>query len=158
MRARGVKKDSATVVAVKDAISALGVELSLLNHHLSARLGLRTVDLDCLNLIHRHGRLSVGELARHVGLAPATTTGIVDRLERGGWVVRERPGGNRRTVHVRALPDREAELLALLARVDEALDAELGSYADAELEGVTEFLRRTAAAAQAATAALRTPR
>lgn len=153
MMVRDVKQHSAAG-ATKAAISALGVELSLLNHHLSARLGLRTVDLDCLNLIHRRGRLSVGELARHVGLAPATTTGIVDRLERAGWVVRERPDDNRRTVQVRALPDREPELFALLGGVDEHLDAALASYTDAELELVTDFLRRTAAAAQAATAGL----
>jgi MarR family len=41
----------------------------------------------CLDLITRHGPLSPSAPARRAGLHPATMTGILDRLERGGWVI-----------------------------------------------------------------------
>ena len=44
---------------------------------------------------------------------PATITGILDRLERGRWVARERDPTDRRAVVVRALRDRNAELFHL---------------------------------------------
>ena len=75
---------------------AWGNQLSLLNHHVSAHIDLNDTDLDCPELINRHGPLSPSALARHAGLHPATITGILDRLQRGGWVVRERDPTDRR--------------------------------------------------------------
>ena len=43
-----------------------------------------------LELINRLGPLSPSALAKEAGLHPATLTGILDRLERGGWLHRER--------------------------------------------------------------------
>ena len=45
-------------------------------------------------------RLRMAELADRLGLSPSATTRLVDRLEERGWVRRETPRENRRTVHV----------------------------------------------------------
>ncbi|KFA93877.1 MarR family winged helix-turn-helix transcriptional regulator [Archangium violaceum] len=50
------------------------------------------------------GPLSMGELARRVGVTEKTITGIVDRLEREGYAQRERDPADRRVVHVRLTP------------------------------------------------------
>src|SRR6266498_3929229 len=76
--------------AIKESLRELRSQLSLLNHQVSARIELKDVDLDCLELINRHGPISPSALARSAGLHPATMTGILDRLERGGWVARDR--------------------------------------------------------------------
>src|SRR6202035_2803378 len=73
--------------AIKQSLRELGIQLALLNHQVGAHLELRDVDLDCLNLLDRHGPLSPSALARVAGLHPATMTGILDRLENNGWVV-----------------------------------------------------------------------
>jgi DNA-binding MarR family transcriptional regulator len=44
---------------------------------------------------------TVNELARHMGVTPATMSLAVDRLERKGYVARSRDGADRRRVHVR---------------------------------------------------------
>jgi len=79
-----------STVAVKDALRELRNQLALLNHQVSDRLALKDVDLECLELIARHGPLSPSALARRAGLHPATMTGILDRLQKGGWIVRDR--------------------------------------------------------------------
>src|SRR3977135_3530763 len=96
--------------AIKDSLRELTNQLSLLNHHVGAHVDLKDVDLDCLDLIARHGPLSPSALARRAGLHPATMTGILDRLERGAWVARDRDSSDRRAVVVQALRDRNAEL------------------------------------------------
>jgi DNA-binding MarR family transcriptional regulator len=73
----------------------LGAQLSLLNHSVGARLELKATDLECLDLITGHGPLSPSALARRAGLHPATLTGILDRLERGGWIERGRDPSDR---------------------------------------------------------------
>src|SRR5919107_4877997 len=116
--------------AIKESLRELSIQLSLLNHHVSAHIDLNDTDLDCLELINRHGPLSPSALARRAGLHPATITGILDRLERGGWVVRERDPTDRRAVIVRALRDRNAELVRLYSGMNTAMDQLCAGYND----------------------------
>src|SRR5438105_426837 len=100
---------------IKQSLRELRMQLSMLNLHVGAHLDLKDVDLDCLDLIASHGPLSPTALARRAGLHPATITGILDRLERGGWVARQRDPADRRAVVVRARHERTAELVRLYA-------------------------------------------
>jgi DNA-binding MarR family transcriptional regulator len=131
----------------------LGRQLSLLNHRVGARLELRDVDLECLDLIARHGPLSPSALARRAGLHPATMTGILDRLERGGWIARDRDpdATDRRAVTVRGRRERNAEVLRLYSGMNASLEQICAGYTEAELEVLADFLRRTTTASQAAT-------
>jgi DNA-binding MarR family transcriptional regulator len=137
--------------AIKEALRELSIQLSLLNHHVGARVELKDVDLDCLDLISRTGPLSPSALARRAGLHPATMTGIIDRLERGGWVARDRGTSDRRAVLIRALRDRNSELLHLYSGMNTSVDQICAEYSDAELRLLTDFLRRTADAGRTAT-------
>src|SRR3984957_10572666 len=97
--------------AIRQSLREMSIQLSVLNHHVGAHLDLKDVDLACLDLAARHGPLSPTALARRAGLHPATMTGILDRLERGGWVARGRDPSDRRAVVVRAERGRGAEVL-----------------------------------------------
>jgi DNA-binding MarR family transcriptional regulator len=136
---------------IKKSLRELRVQLSLLNHRVGGRLDLKDVDLDCLDLIARHGPVSPSALARRAGLHPATMTGILDRLERGGWVTRDRDPADRRAVVVRALRKRSAELVRLYSGMNASLDEICAGYGEAELELLADFLRRTADAGRGAT-------
>lgn len=137
--------------AIKDSMRELSIQLSLLNHQVGARLDLRDVDLDCLDLVNRYGPLSPSALARRAGLHPATMTGILDRLERGGWVARDRDTADRRAVLIRALRERNSEVLRLYGGMNSSMDQICAGYDDAELQLLADFLRRTAAAGRTAT-------
>ncbi|SEB29018.1 DNA-binding transcriptional regulator, MarR family [Amycolatopsis tolypomycina] len=145
-----------STVAVKDALRELRNQLALLNHQVSARVALKDVDLECLELIARHGPLSPSAVARRAGLHPATMTGILDRLQKGGWIVRERDpeAADRRSVAVRAVPGRTGELFRLYAGMNTAMDELCAGYSEDELALIAGFLRRATAAGQAETAAL----
>ena len=108
--------------AIKEALRDLGGELSRLNQSVGGRLDLRVTDLECLDLITRHGPLSPSALARRAGLHPATMTGVLDRLERGGWIARDRDPADRRGVLIRAQRGRGAEVLRLYL-VDSGMNA-----------------------------------
>src|ERR671930_218353 len=57
--------------AIKESLRELRSQLGLLNHRVGAHLDLRDIDLDCLELLNRHGPLSPSALARRAGLHPA---------------------------------------------------------------------------------------
>lgn len=136
---------------VLDGFRELELQLAIFGHHLSARIGVRPVDLQCFNLVHRHGDVTIGELARMLALPPATTTGIVDRLAAQGWVTRERTERDRRTVVVRVLPDRLPELFGHLAPLGEELSTELEALDDDALRVIAQFLDHAAASTRRAT-------
>jgi len=146
---------------IKDSLRDVGAQLSRLNHEVGGRAKIRASDLECLGYIDREGPLSPTSLGRLTGQHPATLTGILDRLERDGWIVRERDPGDRRGVVVRVERGRGAEILRLYlvdSGMNTALDEILSSYAEPELGVIADFLHRTAAAGQAAAARLAGPR
>lgn len=137
--------------AIRESLRELSIQLSLLNHQVGARLDLKDADLSCLDLITRLGPLSPGALARTAGLHPATLTGVLDRLERGGWVTRERDPADRRAVLVRALRERTGEVYRLYAGMNTAIEQICAGYEDTELDLLADFLRRTVDAGARAT-------
>jgi len=72
----------------------------------AARQGLSATEEKALDLLERHGPLTAGELARHSGLAPASVTGLINRLERKGFARRVRNPNDRRSVLVEIDRDR----------------------------------------------------
>lgn len=139
------------VVAVKESLRLARNQLSVYSRRVATRLDLKDADLDCLDLIDRAGPLTPTALARLTGLHPATMTGILDRLERGGWIARERAEHDRRAVRIRALRDRQGELYGMLAGMNRSIEEICAGYSDAELAVVADFLRRTREAGHAAT-------
>jgi DNA-binding MarR family transcriptional regulator len=138
---------------IKESLRVLSIQLSLLNHQVGARLDLKDVDFYCLDLINRLGPLNPSALARRAGLHPATMTGILDRLERGGWVTRERDPNatDRRAVTLRALRDRNAELFKLYSGMNASMDDICAGYDESQLDLLADFLSRTTHAGQTAT-------
>ena len=136
---------------IGNSLRELNSQLSLLNYRVGAQVALRDVDLDCLDLIDRLGPLSPSALARMAGLHPATVTGILDRLERGGWIARERDPADRRAVLVRTVRKRLPDLVRLYAGMNRAMNEIYAGYDEGELEVVAGFLQRAAGAGRSAT-------
>jgi DNA-binding MarR family transcriptional regulator len=156
-RAEEIRRRQRSTAEIRDSLRELRIQLSLLNYRVGAQIGLKDVDLDCLDILDTHGALSPTALARLAGLHPATMTGILDRLERGGWIVRERDPSDRRAVLVRVLRDRYAELLRLYTGMNRSMNKLLAGYSDSELDVIADFMRRTVDAGRNATDALRGP-
>src|SRR5690348_172621 len=93
--------------AVLSGLRDLRIELAVLNHRVGSKAELKDLDFDCLDVVARHGPLTPSALAARVGVHVATMTGILNRLEQGGWVTRTRSDDDRRAVVVTSTPDRQ---------------------------------------------------
>ncbi len=117
---------------------------ALFNQALADRLGLHPTDLQCLNLLTLEpGPVTTGRIAELTGLTTGSATRLVDRLERAGYVVRERDAGDRRVVLVAPVPERVAEVARVWERVGNGWFALFDDLDDRELELFIEHMRRT---------------
>jgi DNA-binding MarR family transcriptional regulator len=150
-RADQIRRRQQATTEIRDSLRELRIQLALLNYRVGSQLDLKDVDLDCLDILDANGPLSPTALARRAGVHPATMTGILDRLEKGGWIVRERDPADRRAVLVRAVRDRYAELLRLYSGFSRSMNKLLADYTDTELQLIADFMRRTVDAGHKAT-------
>ncbi|MGY1898701.1 MarR family transcriptional regulator [Nocardia gipuzkoensis] len=141
---------------VKGSLRDVRSQLALLNRQVGTQLDLKDIDFDCLDLINSHGPLSPSALAKQAGIHPATLTGILDRLERAGWIMRERATGDRRAVLVRSRPERLGEVYGLLSGMNTAVDNLCADYTPDQLGLLADFLDRVIIAGREAVEGLAT--
>jgi len=108
---------------------------------LAARLGLNLTDLRCSSLVDREGPLTAGKLAATMGLTTGAITGVLDRLERAGFVKRSRDPADRRQVIVTSVPARGESVGAILTPFVLAMDAWSSRFREEELEAFSRYLR-----------------
>lgn len=80
-----------------------------------SRTELGPAQLQALMWLHRDGPLVMGQVAQRISVNQKTVTGIVDRLEKQGFVNRERNAEDRRVVRV-AISARGTKLAEQLER------------------------------------------
>jgi DNA-binding MarR family transcriptional regulator len=84
---------------------------------LRQRFGISLAQFDYLAQLYRSGDADVAmsELGRRLMVTSGNVTGLTDRLERRGWVVREGAAHDRRTRYVRLTADGRARFEAIAA-------------------------------------------
>lgn len=104
--------------------------------------GITASDLQALGILLTDGPASPGELARRTGItAGGGITQLVDRLERAGFVTRERSEHDRRRVLVTPVEAEVGRRVGpLYARIGAEWQEYLGSLTDAELEVCVRFM------------------
>ncbi len=103
------------------------------------RLGLGQADLRCLDWLV-DGPKTAGQLSSAVGLRPAATTAMIDRLERGGWVERVRSTEDRRRVLVQMTTQARDRTWALYGPMVEEGMGLLSGFDIAELDRMRDHL------------------
>jgi DNA-binding HxlR family transcriptional regulator len=122
------------------AMRRTGSIMQLLGQASADRIGINATDLNCLNIVALTGHMTAGELARQTGLSTASITGVLDRLEEGGFVRRVRDPHDRRRVNVElAYGPGLREIGPTFAPVVKAWRATAAEYSDDELRLLLEF-------------------
>src|SRR5512140_3234659 len=94
---------------VLEAIIYLYTESRRLTKELARRAQLTGPQLTVVKILETIGDLSLSELSDKIRAQNSTVTGIIDRMEREGLVMRVRSTEDRRVVHIR-LTDQGAKL------------------------------------------------
>ena len=121
------------------------------NEMVAASLGINPTDLRCLELAASEPEMTPSRLAELSHLTSGAVTGVLDRLERGGFLRRESDPTDRRRLLVRVDSARWAELEAQYAPLIEravaagaAVSPAIAREGEAHLTALTDALAREA--------------
>ena len=127
------------------AMRRVGSIMQLLGQVSAERIGVNVTDLNCLNIMALTGPMTAGDLARQTGLTTASITGVLDRLEEGGFVRRERdPKDRRRVIVSLKFGPGLSEIGPTFGPLVQAWREAAASYSDQELRLLLEFQERLA--------------
>jgi DNA-binding MarR family transcriptional regulator len=130
---------------VIERFAALGRQLSqatvLFHEQIAEHVGLSATDHKCLDLAVQAERpLTAGQIAELSGLSTGAVTGVIDRLERAGFVRRVRDPHDRRKVLVEVSRGSLARYGTAYDGLWSALDSALTGYTEDELKAVERFV------------------
>jgi DNA-binding MarR family transcriptional regulator len=113
------------------------------NQRVADRLGINYTDQQVLNLVDLLNDATPGALARLTGLTTGGVTLALDRLEKAGYVRRERNPGDRRSVIIRMAPERQPQILAQHQTANQIMARIFSAYGEKELTLILDFFART---------------
>ncbi len=121
------------------------------------RLGLNPSDHKCADLIcNETGPITAGRLAEVTGLSTGAITGVVDRLEKAGFVERVTDPGDRRRVVIQGTKEgRAPDMRHLFMPIMEGTAALCDTYTNEQLALIVGFMQRCGAVTEAQIAHLR---
>jgi len=111
-------------------------------------LGLHITDHKCLDLIHHFGAMPAGRLTELTGLTTGAVTGIIDRLDKAGYIRRTNDLKDRRRTIVEPTRNRKLErkIEVVFMPLHKRMHKLLSSYSDSELafllDATTEFIEQ----------------
>lgn len=144
--------------AVRRAFGRYGAAHALLTQAVAERLGLNGSDLGSLGILMEDGPLTPTQIAEVTGLTSGAVTGVIDRLEKAGFVSREADREDRRRVMVRVRSERMPEVAGLYQPLVEDGKQRMASLSDDELGLVAKVLNASAEMSQRHASALRRER
>jgi DNA-binding MarR family transcriptional regulator len=134
------------------ASRVLSTETVMFHAAIAETAGLSATESKATDYLARLGPLTPKELAQHSGLAPASVTALVDRLERKGVVQRKPHPTDRRKVLVELDEKRTDAMLPLWDYLVSATVEHCGKYSEDQLRAIIDFVTEGAAICHRATA------
>lgn len=119
-----------------------GLSSVLFRNAIGRKLGLNITDWECMSLLTIKGTSTPTELARHTGLSTGSTTAMLDRLEKVGFIRRTPNPDDRRGVLVDVSTEYRRKAGPLVAGIQIANGKLLAGYTEKELEIIADFLTR----------------
>lgn len=142
---------------LETALREASAQSILISHAVSNATGLGMADLECLDLVVMRGPVTAGELAKVTGLTTGAITGLIDRLEKAGYVERADDPEDRRRVLVKARMDHIKRIADLYKPLLEQSHKLFARYTAKEIEIMIDFNRRSRVIAAGFIAQLKNP-
>jgi DNA-binding MarR family transcriptional regulator len=133
------------IQAINQKFREMSTETIMFHQAVADVLGLHITDHKGLDLIYRYGPMPAGRLAELTGLTTGAITGIIDRLEKAGYVRRVNDPRDRRITIIEPTRNKKLErkLEAIFTPISIRMHKLLSSYSNNELAFLFEVLTKS---------------
>jgi DNA-binding MarR family transcriptional regulator len=122
---------------------------------ITQRSGMNLTDLQCISILTSTGPITAGRLAEEMGLTTGSVTGVIDRMERAGYVRRERDPNDGRRVIVRPVSEKLERAAGFLGSQNRVLEELMSDYDERDLALFLDLMRKSNAMTREETARIR---
>ncbi|MCP1414157.1 MarR family transcriptional regulator [Paenarthrobacter sp. A20] len=134
--------------ALLEAVFASGRELStaavMFHSKLSELRGLSATEGKAIDILLRFGPMTAGEFGQHSGLAPASVTGLMERLEGKGIARRVRHDEDKRKVLIELIGDQVTAATPHFVDFMSGLTGLLEGYSNDDLRVIADYSAKAA--------------
>ncbi|AXV43255.1 MULTISPECIES: MarR family winged helix-turn-helix transcriptional regulator [Staphylococcus] len=123
----------------------LGRRVVLYQHKIAEQLDVYNHDWTTIDMLSETGPITAGELGRRVGLTTGSVTALVDRLERAGYVKRERHPKDRRSIMIVPQYEDKSEVQHAYETLNQHMTELTNQYTAEQMETIQSFLKATTA-------------
>jgi DNA-binding MarR family transcriptional regulator len=140
-----MSKQEETIQAIIQKHRDMSTETIMFHQNVADALGLHITDHKCLDLIRQYGAMPAGRLAELTGLTTGAITGIIDRLEKAGYVRRANDPKDRRRTIVEPTQNKkwERKIESIFIPLHERMHKLLSSYSESELDFLLDVLSKS---------------
>ena len=128
------------IAAIVDEIRRNQRLTDMLDEGAANLMGINRTDARAIDVIHQHGRVTAGELARELRLSTGAVTSVIDRLERVGYARRVADPDDRRRVLIEVTSTVLEGAQELYGSWEDVIPL-YADYTDRDLELILQFQR-----------------
>jgi DNA-binding MarR family transcriptional regulator len=112
----------------------------LFQQNMAQKIGVSHTDLKSAEILNETGPITAGELSKITGLSTGSVTALINRLEKSGYVKRERDQLDGRKVMIMPIPERQEQIKSHYQSLSMATKELCSAYNEQELILINQFV------------------
>ncbi|MGE7596051.1 MarR family winged helix-turn-helix transcriptional regulator [Peribacillus frigoritolerans] len=132
--------NSALLESLTHRLQRYGMRTVLFQQNMAQKIGVSHTDLKSAEILNETGPITAGELSKITGLSTGSVTALINRLEKSGYVKRERDQLDGRKVMIMPIPERQEQIKSHYQSLSMATKELCSAYNEQELILINQFV------------------
>ncbi|SIS09270.1 DNA-binding transcriptional regulator, MarR family [Peribacillus simplex] len=132
--------NAALLESLTHRLQRYGMRSVLFQQNMAQKIGVSHTDLKSAEILDETGSITAGELSKITGLSTGSVTALINRLERSGYVKRERDQLDGRRVMIAPIPERQEQIKSHYQSLSMATKELCSAYNEQELMLINKFI------------------
>ncbi|MFJ5751915.1 MarR family winged helix-turn-helix transcriptional regulator [Peribacillus frigoritolerans] len=132
--------NSALLESLTHRLQRYGMRSVLFQQNMAQKIGVSHTDLKSAEILNETGPITAGELSKITGLSTGSVTALINRLEKSGYVKRERDQLDGRKVMIVPIPERQEQIKSHYQKLSMATKELCSAYNEQELILINQFV------------------
>ncbi|MDP9743398.1 UNVERIFIED_ORG: DNA-binding MarR family transcriptional regulator [Bacillus sp. B2I3] len=132
--------NSALLESLTHRLQRYGMRSVLFQQNMAQKIGVSHTDLKSAEILNETGPITAGELSKITGLSTGSVTALINRLEKSGYVKRERDQLDGRKVMIMPIPERQEQIKSHYQSLSMATKDLCSAYNEQELILINQFV------------------